>query len=109
MSNIFDDREKQFESQYKHDEELRFKVGVRRDKLLGQWVASKLGLKGADAEAYAKGLIATDIEQPGDDYLVERIKADFKARDIDISEHRIRKHLAECDAEAREQIMKGES
>ena len=102
---IFDDREKQFEAKYKHDEELRFRVAVRRDKLLGLWAASKFGLKGADAEAYAKSIIEADMERPGDDDVIEKLLADFKARNIEMSEHRIRRHLEECQDEARLQII----
>ena len=72
MSHIFDDREKQFEAKYKHDEELRFKVHVRRDKLLGLWAAAELGLKGAEAEAYAKSLVNADLEKLGHGDLVEK-------------------------------------
>ena len=50
----FNDREKAFEDKYKHDQDLQFRVEVRRNKLLGLWVAEMLGLSGADAEAYAK-------------------------------------------------------
>jgi hypothetical protein len=102
---IFDDREKQFEAKYKHDEELRFRVAVRRDKLLGLWAASKFGLKGAEAEAYAKSIIEADMERPGDDDVIEKLLADFKARNIEMSEHRIRRHLEECQDEARLQII----
>jgi hypothetical protein len=105
MSNIFDDREKQFEAKYKHDEELRFKVMVRRDKLLGLWAASKFGLKGSEADAYARSLIEADLERPGDDDVVEKLMADFQARDIEMTSHRIRKHMDECFEEARRQIM----
>ena len=42
----FNDREKAFEDKYKHDQDLQFKVEVRRNKLLGLWVAEMLGLSG---------------------------------------------------------------
>ena len=42
----FDEREKAFESKFAHDEELRFKSTVRRNKLFGLWAAEKLGLSG---------------------------------------------------------------
>ena len=32
---IFDEREKDFEARYRHDQELQFKVKARRNKLLG--------------------------------------------------------------------------
>ena len=50
----FDKREEGFEKKFAHDEELRFKANARRNKMLGLWAAEKLGLTGADAEAYAK-------------------------------------------------------
>ena len=42
----FEKREKSFESKWAHDEELRFKVMARRNKLLGLWAAGEMG-KGA--------------------------------------------------------------
>jgi len=106
MSDIFRDREKGEESKFIHDEELRFKARVRRDRLVGLWVASKFGLKGAEAEAYAKSLIETALEKHGDARLVDRIMADSKARKVELSRHRVLRHIEECDAEARQQIMK---
>ena len=106
MSHIFDDREKQFEAKYKHDEELRFKVHVRRDRLLGMWAAALLGLKGAEAEAYAKSLVDADLEMLGHGDLVEKVLADFQARKIEMSAHRIRRQMEECLKEARRQLMK---
>ena len=50
----FNDREKAFEDKYKHDQELQFKVEVRRNKLLGLWAAELLDKKGDEADAYAK-------------------------------------------------------
>lgn len=105
MSNIFDDREKQFEAKYKHDQELRFKVTVRRNKLLGLWVAKEFGLKGAEADAYAKSVVEADFEKAGDEDVVGKVLADFKSRNIEISVHRLRKHFDECFEEARKQIM----
>ncbi len=49
----FNNREKAFEDKYKHDQDLQFKVEVRRNKLLGLWVAEMLGLSGADADVTA--------------------------------------------------------
>ncbi len=38
----------------------------RRNKLLGLWVAEKLGKSGADAEAYAKSVVMADFEEAGE-------------------------------------------
>jgi len=42
----FADREKEFEARFAHDQELRFKITARRNRLLGLWAAAQLGLLG---------------------------------------------------------------
>lgn len=101
----FDDRKKGFEDKYKHDKELDFKVNARRNKLLGLWAAKELGIPAAEAEAYAKAVVMADFEKPGDDDVVEKIVGDAKAKGIDLSEHRIRKHMGDLLDTARQQIM----
>jgi hypothetical protein len=101
----FDDRKKGFEDKYKHDKELEFKVNARRNKLLGLWAAKELGIPATEAEAYAKSVVMADFEKPGDDDVVEKIVADAKAKGVDISENRIRKHMGELLDAARQQIM----
>ena len=101
---IFDDREKAFEDKYKHDQELQFRVEVRRNKLLGLWAAELLGKD--DAEAYAKEVISADFAEPGGADLVRKILADLQDGGVEMSEHRLRKKMEECLAEAKEQVMK---
>ncbi len=101
----FDKREKVFEDKYKHDQELQFRVEVRRNKLLGLWVAELLGLSGADAEAYAKEVVKADFEEPGDADVIRKIQGDAAPKNIDLSEHRIRKKMDELIAVAKEQVM----
>ena len=101
----FDKREKVFEDKYKHDQDLQFKVEVRRNKLLGLWVAELLGLSGADAEAYAKEVVKADFEEPGVADVIRKIQGDAAPKNIDLSEHRIRKKMDEMTVIAKEQIM----
>ncbi len=101
----FNKREKAFEDKYKHDQDLQFKVDVRRNKLLGLWVAELLGLSGADAEAYAKEVVAADFEEPGDADVVRKIQADVQSKNLDLSEHRLREKMDELLAVSKEQIM----
>ena len=101
----FKDREKAFEEKYKHDQDLQFKVEVRRNKLLGLWAAELLGLTGADAAAYAKAVVAADFEEPGDADLVRKIMADLAAKHVEMSEHRLRKKMDELHDEAKHQVM----
>jgi len=102
----FNEREKAFEDKYKHDEDLRFRTEVRRNKLLGLWVAGELlGLEGAEAEAYAKDVVASDLDEPGPDDVVRKIMADIEAKGVDFSEHRLRHRMEEILVEAKQQIM----
>ena len=101
----FNEREKAFENKYKHDQELQFKVEVRRNKLLGLWAAELLGLSGADAEAYAKEVIASDFDEPGDDDVLRKVLADFETNSADMSAHRLRKKMDELTELAKQQLM----
>ncbi len=100
----FDKREAGYEKKFAHDEELRFKATVRRNKLLGIWAAEKLGMSGADADSYAKEVVASDFEEAGDDDVVRKLVADFKAKDVAQSEQNIRAAMSELMATAIAQI-----
>lgn len=102
----FDKRQEGFEKKFAHDEELRFKATARRNKLLGLWAAEKLGLTGAEAEAYAKDVVAADFEEAGDDDVFRKIRADLDARKIAQSDHQIRRTMEELLLQAMEQVSK---
>jgi hypothetical protein len=96
----FDKRQDGFEAKFAHDETLRFKAHARRNRALGLWAAGKLGLEGDEATAYARSLIEADLEEAGDDDVYRKLKADFDAKGLDISEHRIRRTMEELLLEA---------
>jgi hypothetical protein len=100
----FDKREEGFEKKFAHDEELRFKAGARRNKLLGLWAAERLGLAGAEAETYAKTVVAADFEEAGDEDVFRKIRKDFDAKGVDQSDHQIRRTMDELMGKAIEQI-----
>ena len=105
--STFDKREEGFEKKFAHDEELRFKATARRNKLLGLWVAEKLGKTGADAEAYAKSVVMSDFEEAGDDDVFRKVKADLDAGNAGQSEHQIRRTMDELMATAIDQVKAG--
>jgi hypothetical protein len=96
----FDKREEGFEKQFAHDEELRFKANARRNKLLGLWAAGKLGMSGAEAEAYAKEVVVADLEEAGDNDVFRKIRRDFDAKGVKDSDHQIRRTMDELMAKA---------
>ena len=65
MSNGFDERKTAAEAKFKHDEEFKFKVMARRNKLLGLWAADLMKVEGADADAYAKQVVVSDFQAKG--------------------------------------------
>lgn len=102
----FDDRKRGQETKFAMDQDTAFKVMARRNKLLGLWAADLLGLTGTDAEAYAKTVVLSDLEEPGDDDVFRKVRADFDAKGVDRSDTRIREHMAELMPVAREQVAK---
>jgi hypothetical protein len=105
--STFDKREEGFEKKFAHDEELRFKATARRNKLLGLWVAEKLGKTGADADAYAKSVVMSDFEEAGDDDVFRKVKADLDAANAGQSDHQIRRTMDELMATAIAQVQAG--
>ncbi|MFZ1883125.1 MAG: DUF1476 domain-containing protein [Rhodoplanes sp.] len=100
----FDRRKEGFEKKFAHDEELRFKATARRNRLLGLWAADKLGLSGADAEAYAKEVVVSDLESPGDNDVFLKIRKDFDAKGVKQSDHQIRRTMEELLARAIDEV-----
>ena len=91
----FNDREKAYEKKFAHDAELKFKASARRNKLLGQWAAEKMGMTGDEADNYAKGVVLADLEEPGEEDVFRKIRGDFDEAGIDQSDHQIRRNMAE--------------
>ena len=105
--STFDDRERAEEARYALDQETQFKVMARRNKLLGLWAADLMGLTGSDAEAYAKTVVLSDLEEPGDEDVFRKVRGDFDARGIEQSDHQIRHKMEQLLEEAREQVRNG--
>lgn len=104
----FDKREEGFEKKFALDEEQKFKAEARRNKLLGLWAAEKLGKSGADADAYAKEVVAADFEEAGDSDVLRKLATDFGAKGITVSESEIRVKMGELMATAAAQIKAGQ-
>jgi hypothetical protein len=102
----FNDRETAFENKFAHDAELQFRVAARRDRLVGLWAAEKLGHVGEAAEAYAKTVILSDLEEAGDEDVVRKLVADLAA--VGVGEAEVRAALAARAVTARQQIMDAE-
>jgi hypothetical protein len=107
MTN-FADREAAFETKYARDEEMQFRVTARRNKLVGQWAAEKMGLTAAEAAPYATSVVQADFEEAGDDDVVRKIVGDLTAAGIETDAAAITAILAEKLVEARRQLMESQ-
>ncbi|HEV2301132.1 MAG TPA: DUF1476 domain-containing protein [Stellaceae bacterium] len=101
----FDNREKEFEARFKHDQEFRFKVTARRNRLLGLWAAGQMGLAGEAAQTYAKAVVDAEFAPGGDRHVVDKVAADFTAKGLDLSPAQIRFQLDRFAEEAKKQLM----
>ena len=105
--STFEEREKRFEKKFAMDQELKFKSEARRNKLVAVWAAEKLGKKTDEVAAYAKEVQRADFEEAGDDDVFRKLRADFDAKPVTISDDEIRSVMQEKLAEAIDQIEKG--
>lgn len=105
---LFDKRNDAFEAKFAHDAEMQFKAAARRNKLLGLWAAELAGKQGDDALAYAKEVVASDMERPGDDDVIEKVLGDLVAAGHAVTRDEVVRQLQYWAGVAREQLLKGE-
>jgi hypothetical protein len=75
--------------------------------MLGLWAAEKLGIIGADADAYAKAVVLADFEAAGDDDVIDKVRKDFAGKGVPISDHEIRRQLEGFFLKAVEELKTG--
>ena len=101
----FKDRERAEEAKFAHDEEMLFRITARRNRLLGQWAAEKMGLSAVEAESYAKAVVQADFEEAGDEDVVRKLLGDLTSAGVETSESEVRTALEAKQVEARRQLM----
>lgn len=101
----FDDRERAFESKFAHDEEMKFRIVARRNRLLGEWAARQMGLSQAETESYAKDVVRSDFEEAGEHDVVRKVLGDLTSAGVDCDEEQVRAALRNKEIDARRQII----
>lgn len=101
----FDDRERAFESKFAHDEEMKFRITARRNRLLGEWAARKMGLSDVEAESYAKDVVRSDFENAGEHDVIRKLLGDLTSAGVDIDEDQVRHAMRNKEIDARRQII----
>lgn len=104
MTN-FSDRERAFEAKFANDQELQFKIIARRNRLLGEWAAERMGLTPEERDAYAKAVVQADFEEVGDEDVIRKVTGDLTSAKVDVTDSEIRAALEAMTVEARRQFM----
>jgi hypothetical protein len=94
------DREKGFENQFAHQEELAFKAAAHRNRLLAQWAAQKMQLRHKDADSYVETLVTGDVAHLRGRSVIAKLAADLKAAGLTVPETEINAEFDRVDAAA---------
>ncbi len=96
----FDDREKAFETKFAHDQDLKFRAESRRNKLLAEWAAGKLGIMGAALPDYVRAILTADLLEKGAQDVFRKIRKDFDDAGVAVPDAEIRAVMGELLAKA---------
>jgi hypothetical protein len=105
MTDMLREIEKAHEAKYKLDQELRFKVECRRNKLFGLWVAGQIGLADDAAIRYARSLVGFGLEHPGVEPLIGHVKEDLNRHGSELSDRALHEAFLHSLEQSSAQIM----
>jgi hypothetical protein len=103
MTN-FNDREQAFEAHFAFENDLEFRVGARRDRLLAQWAAALMGMSAEETEAYVLSVVRADLRDAGDQDVHDKVLSDLAAKGVKVAPHEVRDHLDRFTLQAREAL-----
>jgi hypothetical protein len=106
MPGAFEQREDTFEKQFANDEALRFRAVARRNKAVALWAAEMKGLPPDAAQKYAEDFVGAQVGAADDD-VAAALEQDLARGNVDLSDHRLRKKMAEAMAEAIASVRAG--
>lgn len=101
----FDDRERAEEAKFAHDEEMVFRIIARRNRLLGQWAATRMQLSPEESDSYAKSVVQAEFEDAGDEDVIRKLLGDLVSAGVDVNEADIRAAMEAKQVEARRSLM----
>lgn len=101
----FEDRERGEEARFARDEEMAFRIQARRNRLVGQWAAERMGLSAVETDAYAKSVVQADFEEASDEDVIRKLLGDLISAGVEIDEADIRAALEQKAIEARRMLM----
>src|SRR5690348_5444790 len=105
MATMFDERERGFEAKFAHDEELRFRVTARRDRLFAQWAAGMLRLSCEEGDALVRAVRRVPNGPGHDQALLQYISDVLSQRGGEAFRGDASAALERCAEDARQQVL----
>ena len=73
--------------------------------MLGLWAADLMNIEGADAEAYAKQVVISDFDEPGDDDVLRKVLGDLQAKGRSEDNTDVRRQMDSLLDQAKAELM----
>ena len=103
----FQEREQAFEAKFAHDEEFRFLVTARRDKLVAQWAVEQLRLSGLPAADITTSVMAVRDGAGHDERMLNHLAKVFLQYGKSVQDADFAAVLTRCATQARQQVLDG--
>lgn len=100
----FEQRERAFEAKYAHDEELRFRMAARRDKLFARWAAEQLHLSELGAAELTNAILIVKDGPGHDERLLDMVQQTFRDHGVQDT-GTLRPALQRCADQARAELL----
>lgn len=104
--SVFDDIKNNNERKFVLEAQQEFKAEARRNKYLAIWAAELFKFDEANTEKYILEVIASDMEEAGDDDVFRKLKADFESQGVDMNDITLREKMNTVLTQAREEVFK---
>ena len=101
----FEDRERAFEAKFAHDEEFRFLVTARRDKLFAQWAAARCHLSNSAAADLTASVLAVRDGAGHDERLLTHVEHALAGHGDDAGPAELIAAFQACAVQARQQLL----
>ncbi len=90
----FDERERAFENKFVREQDLVFSARAIRNRRIANWAAEQAGLPPQEWFPYEAEIVRCGVAD-GDDAVVQRLRSVLDAAGIAVSEHQLRRRMAD--------------
>ena len=99
----FKDRQKAFEAEQSQKEQTEFEKRNSRNKIFAQYILDDIGQ--SDNSELLREIILSDLEEPGDEDIIEKVLEDFKKAEYSLSREELLLKFSEFENKAKEDLI----